>query len=300
MQTPPHDKKSSFSLANISPVWLIVGGGVLLLFCGVATVICMATFLFVRTTPNEEVILVPPTPLRATELPTSENPVATVTLAAPSTDGQVTAVYLETAPTIDGNLAEWNEIPTFTAAHIVEREASWDGSMDVESVWRVGWDEQNLYLAVAVTDNIHVQTREPKFAYLGDSLELQFDTNIQADYGPNVSRDDYQYVVSPGNFADRAPGSFRFRGDAQGVMSDFVGSNAQVAAAKTADGYTLEMVIPWSDLEVQPTANMILGAAFSLNDLDTPGTAVQELMLSHVATRRWSDPSSWGTLELGP
>ena len=267
-------------------------------FCGVATVICVATFLIVGPASNESVVLVPPTPLRATELPTSESPVATVTLAAPSTDGQVTAVYLPSAPTIDANLGEWTDVPSFSAAHVVQRGDSWDGSMDVESVWRVGWDEQNLYLAVAVTDNVHVQMREPKFAYLGDSLELQFDTNIQADYGPGVSRDDFQYVVSPGNFADRGSGSFRFRGDAQGVMGDFVGSTAQVAAIQTPDGYSLEMAIPWSDLEVQPAANLQLGAAFSLNDLDTPETAVQELMLSHVATRRWRDPSSWGTLVL--
>lgn len=83
-------------------------------------------------------------------------------------------------------------------------------------------------------------------------------------------------------------------------MSDFIGSGAQVAAMQTAVGYTIEMAIPWSDLALQPAAGLVLGAAFSMNDLDTPGTAVQELMLSHVPTRRWLDPRSWGTLELEP
>jgi hypothetical protein len=106
--------------------------------------------------------------------------------------------------------------------------------------------------------------------------------------------------VSPGNFVDRAPGGFRFRGDAQGAMSDFIGSSAQVAAQQTAVGYNLELAIPWTDLALQPAANLVIGAAFSINDLDTPGTAVQELMLSHIASRRWLDPSSWGSLQLQP
>lgn len=296
----PHDDNKSFSLANIPLGWLVVGLIALISLCGIVTVMCVAIIFFARAEPNEEVLLVPPTPLLTAAPPTSDNLVATVTLVAPSTDGRVTAVNLPSPPTIDGNLDEWNDVPPFTAANIVEQEGSWDGTMDIESRWRLGWDDQNLYLAVTVTDNVHVQTRESKFAYLGDSLELQFDTNIQADYGPGVNSDDYQYVISPGNFAELPPGSYRFRGDAQGVMNDFIGSGANVAALKTSAGYNVEIAIPWSDIGVQPAPNLIVGAAFSINDLDTPGTAVQELMLSHVATRRWLDPSSWGSLELEP
>lgn len=278
----------------------MVGLIALVLLCGTVALICVAVIFFFRAEPDEKALLVPPTPLLATASPTSISLAATATLAVADTEGQIVAVKLTSAPSIDGNLEEWIDIPAFTAPHIVEQEVSWDGTMDIESRWRVGWDEQNMYLAIVVTDDTHVQTREPKFAYLGDSLELQFDTNIQGDYGPGVNSDDYQYVVSPGNFAERTSGSFRFRGDAQGVMNDFVGSGAQVATWKTAEGYNMEMAIPWSDLGIQPTAGLTLGAAFSINDLDTPETAVQELMLSHVATRRWLDPSSWGTLELAP
>lgn len=282
--------------------WLVVGLGTLVLCCTAVTLTSAVIIFMTSTERGEQTELLPlPATLTPTTAPADTPiPAATVTLAATNPDGRVTAVYLSAPPTLDGNLDEWDSIPPFTAPHIVEQESSWDGTMDVESLWRMGWDNQNLYLAVAVTDNVHVQTRETKFAYLGDSLELQFDTNVQADYGPGVNSDDYQYVVSPGNFSDQAAGAFRFRGDAQGAMSDFIGSGAQVAARQTAVGYNLEMAIPWSDLALQPAAGLVLGAAFSINDLDTPGTAVQELMLSHVATRRWLDPSSWGTLELEP
>lgn len=282
--------------------WLVAGMGMLVLCC-VAVTLASAVVIFMTGTDRGEITapLPPPSTHTPTAVsPTMPIPAATVTVAVASPDGRVTAVRLPAPPLIDGDLTEWGHIPPFTAPYIVEQESSWDGTMDVESLWRIGWDDQHVYLAVAVTDDIHVQTREAKFAYLGDSLELQFDTNIQADYGPGVNSDDYQYVVSPGNFSDRAPGSFRFRGDAQGVMNDFIGSGARVAAIKTAEGYNIEMAIPWTDLGLQPTAGLVIGAAFSINDLDTPGTAVQELMLSHVPTRRWLDPSSWGSLELEP
>lgn len=303
MQAPnKNNDGDGFSFANIPMRWLVAGLGLLVFGCMAVTLISAIFIFTTRFGQSDDTSSLPPPPTRPpTAVPSATiSPAATVTMAATGTDGRVTAVRLVSAPIIDGNLVEWSQFPAFTAPHIVEQESTWNGTMDVESLWRVGWDDHYLYLAVAVTDDVHVQTRETKFAYLGDSLELQFDTNVQADYGPGVNSDDYQYVVSPGNFADRSPGGFRFRGDAQGVMSDFIGSGARVAALKTAGGYDVEMAVPWSDLGIQPVAGLIMGAAFSINDLDTPGTAVQELMLSHVPSRRWLEPNSWGSLELEP
>lgn len=296
--------ENRFSFANIPLSWMIAGLVGLTLVC--TTVAVISSLLFFSTLRDRRVAAQPSLPPPATQPATAvteasptAGPAATVTVVN-VVDGRITAVRLHSAPAIDGNLAEWQEIPAFTTPHIVAQAASWNGTMDLTALWRVGWDERNLYLAVAVEDDIHVQIREPKFAYLGDSLELQFDTNIQADYGPRVSSDDYQYILSPGNFADLPPGVFRFRGNTEGVMVDFLGSQATVAAVKTAAGYNLEAAIPWSDLGLNPAAGLVIGAAFNVNDLDTPGTAVQELMLSHVPGRRWSDPTTWGTVELAP
>jgi len=278
--------------------WLVAGLGVIVLSC-VAVTLVSAYLIFTARREEQAAPLPPPathTPTAVANTPAT-NPAATVTLTVPE-NGRVTAVHLASPPAIDGDLSEWADVPTFASPHIVQQAESWDGTMDVTALWRVAWDERNLYLAVAVADDVHVQTREPKFAYLGDSLEVQFDTNIQADYGPGVSNDDYQYIISPGNFADRPAGVFRFRGNAEGQMVDFIGSQTAVTAVQTADGYNIEAAIPWSDLNLQAAEGMVIGVAFSINDLDTPGTAAQELMLSHVPGRRWRDPSSWGSLEL--
>jgi hypothetical protein len=294
----PDEQQDGFSFGNISMGWLVAGLGVVVLSC--VAVMLVSAFVIFTARRGERVTPLPPP---ATHTPTAvftnltTNPAPTVTLTVPE-NGRVTAVHLTSPPTIDGDLSEWADVPAFTSPHIVEQEDSWDGTLDITPLWHLTWDEQNLYLAVAVEDDVHVQTREAKFAYLGDSLEVQFDTNLQADDDPGVSDDDYQYVISPGNFADRPAGAFRFRGNAAGQMSDFIGSQTAVVAIQTADGYNLEAAIPWADLSLQAADGMVIGVAFSINDLDTPGTAAQELMLSHVASRRWLDPSSWGTLEL--
>ena len=111
-------------------------------------------------------------------------------------------------------------------------------------------------------------------------------------------RDDFQINLSPGDFASIAPSAFRFRGANDGSAVDAPGHNVKIAAQKTDVGYTLEAAIPWQDLNISPVPDLIIGLALNANDNDSPGTAVQEVMKSHVATRAFRDPTSWGTLTL--
>lgn len=252
----------------------------------------------------------PPPPTRvvaeeSTATPTAPDATSTpkVELAPTATLAGGTAVNIDITPLgrtliLDGDLLEWGNRGGIATPFITEQEETWDGSRDVEADWRIGWDNENLYFGVRITDDVHVQTQEAKFAYLGDSLELQIDANVAGDYGPAVSPDDFQYIFSPGNFIDIPPGVFRFQGDAQGLMSDSLGSRARVMAVQTTNGYQLEAIIPWQDMNLTPQPGLVIGAALSTNDNDTPGVAKQELMLSHVSTRRWADPTSWGTITL--
>lgn len=300
-QNPPpgFDSGGESSSSNSRIVWLVVAVAAIVFLC-IGGMGLSAVFIFLTQEEGEAVFLPPPPTLTATAVAAPIEPIQPTVSPIEPHDGQVTANRFVTPPTIDGDLREWSAVPAFTAGHIVAQQATWDGTLDAVSTWRVGWDAQNLYMAVVVEDDRHVQTRETKFAYLGDSLEVQFDTNVADDYGAAVSSDDFQYIVSPGNFSTLPAGIFRFRGDAQGNMVDYFGSQATAVAVQTGNGYIIEVALPWTDLNVQPEANQVLGAAFSVNDLDTPDTAVQELMLSHVSTRKWLDPTSWGSVILVP
>lgn len=307
------------------PRWVPIAAAAFLLL-----ILCLVGFILLSTlrgdgdTTEEPVVAVPTdetppataitggnaaaTPTLAPTV-TLAPPTATATLGPTPTPGPPTATPAtlidldvprpEFTPTLDGDLSEWAYVvPRITTAYITERLDSWDGSMDVEAIWQLGWDEQYFYAAVRIHDNLYVQADAAQFAYFGDSVELQFDTELDADYGAQVSPDDFQYIISAGNFGDLPSEAFRFQGDTTGNMNDAPGTQARVAAQRTDAGYNLEFVIPWSDMGVRPQTGLRLGVALSVNDNDTPGSRQQELMLSHISSRLWLDPSSWAVMVL--
>ena len=254
-------------------------------------------------------VLVPPTALSSEpgladsetpQPPTVELPslAATVTLPAVQTSGSVEAGQMAATPRIDGNLDEWEIIPSFESPHIVYSVNGWDGTDDVTATWRLGWDSSNLFVAVHVEDDKHVQTQTGNQIFKGDSISVQIDSDLAGDFGPELSPDDYQVNLSPGDFTGITPSAFRFRGTSSGGAVDASGHSIAVAAQQMGQGYSLEAAIPWQDIGLTPAAGLIIGATFNVNDNDTPGTAVQEVMKSHIATRTFRDPTSWGSLTL--
>ncbi len=232
-----------------------------------------------------------------------EQPSLAPTVTLPG-DGSMSSVeevavrLMASAPSIDGNLSEWEDIPGVDSTHLVFTAESWDGTDDIRAFWRLGWDQINLYAAVLVEDDIHVQTEQGSTIFKGDGVSLQLDTQRVADYAPRLSPDDFQINISPGDFAGNPPMAHRFRGDSNGNLADFLGHGIQVAALPTPGGYSIEAAIPWRDIEVSPAVDFVMGIALNVNDNDTPGTAVQEMMKSSVPGRKFSDPTSWGTLTL--
>ncbi len=222
----------------------------------------------------------------------------TVTLPAAQEGVTVEAWQMAQAPVIDGNLGEWQELATIESGNLVFNTDGWDRTDDVSALWRLGWDSQYLFIGVQVTDDTHVQTQTGNQIFRGDGVSLQIDTDFEGDYGPGLSRDDYQINLSPGDFVSSLPVAFRFRGTSDGGTEDALGHQIVVEAQRTGLGYEMEAAIPWQDLSLAPSPGLVIGVALNVNDNDTPGTAVQEVMKSHVATRTYSDPSSWGSLRL--
>lgn len=299
-------------------IWLAVAGAVFIVLC-----LCLGGgFLlyreFVETPTVEPPPVVPTVVGEATvvDLPTTDappvvgptattpiNPTVTlpggVTVPEPATSSNVEAVRLASPPTIDGSLGEWGGVPTYVSAFRVFSAPSWNGTEDLTAVWRLAWDNANLYIGVEVTDDIHVQTQTGNLIYRGDSVDIQFDTNRTGDFGDGVSPDDFQITFSPGDFATLPPSAFRFQGRTDGSILDAPGgNNVTVDAVQTATGYILEAAIPWSDLNLTPQEGLVIGIALNASDNDSPGTAVQEVMISHVSTRTLTDPRGWGTLTL--
>lgn len=234
----------------------------------------------------------------------SDSPAASPTatsnpVSAPLFSRDVIARQRAVPPVVDGVLQEWENEAVYAAAEHIYQDPAWDGSEDLMTLWQLGWDQANLYIAVRVEDDVHVQTQGDTQIYQGDSLELQVDTDLTGDAGvTHLSPDDYQLIFSPGNFADLPSVVFRFSASEGGQIREVPGHRIALAARPSPTGYALEAAIPWSDLAVSPFPGLTLGFTLGANDNDTPGTARQEVLVSNVATRVLTDPTSWGTLTL--
>lgn len=225
----------------------------------------------------------------------------TGTLAPTATippNGSVTAYRTGSPFLIDGNLEGWSDLPSYASSQLVYSAGNWDRTDDLQAFWRLAFDKSNLYIAVLVLDDIHVQTQTGNTIWQGDSIEMQIDTDRDGDYGPGLSDDDFQLAISPGDFFGLKPEAYRYRGNSFGQMADAPGHSIEVASSKTDDGYVLEVLIPWTDLDVNPADVDLIGVALNVNDNDTLASARQEVMKSHVSTRSFGDPNTWGLLIL--
>jgi hypothetical protein len=288
--------------------WILWLGVAALALC-LLTVCVIGGFFFVQRFENQVEPAAPPLVMPALPTvsadPTESSLAPTVTVGqpavnvpAPAAASNVDAERFSQPPAVDGELSEWTGRASFTSAYRVYSANSWDGSDDLTAVWHLGWDDDNLYIAVEVTDDTHVQIQTDNQIFRGDSVEIQFDTDRAGDYGPRVSPDDFQIVLSPGDFTRLSPSAFRFRGTINGEMVDAPGHQVAVAARHTGIGYNLEAAVPWDDVEVTPEPAIVMGLALNANDNDTPGTSAQEVMKSHVPGRTLRNPTSWGTITL--
>lgn len=228
--------------------------------------------------------------------PTTAPPAAPTVTLVPDPASAV-AVRVAEPRSIDGDLEEWEGVPSTASAFRVFRAAGWDGTEDLTAAWRLGWDADHLYIGVDVEDDVHVQTQTGNQIFRGDSVELQIDTEPARD-AASVNAETFQIILSPGDFAGLPPSAFRFQGTEGGRLVDAPGHSIRVAARRTAGGYQLEATIPWRDLDLAPSAGMRLGLALNANDNDTPGTAVQEVMMSSAPGRTLTNPRTWGALQL--
>ena len=255
---------------------------------------------------------VPPTlpPLSPTETATPSGPsptidpaataTATANLTPISTDQRpngspVTAVFLTTAPVIDGVLNEWSSTAYRADETVPYAGSNWTGEDDLSATYYIGWDSSALYIAVSRTDDVFVQISTSYNMFKGDDVEIHIDANLPGDYSSvTMSADDFQVGLSPGNFGTLTEEAYLWFPRSLQTSLSFV----EMKARSTPVGYDLEAKIPWSVFGITPSEDDHFGFALSLSDNDVWGTAAWQSMVSSVSTRRVANPTTWGTLIL--
>lgn len=243
------------------------------------------------TTPETPSDLETPLPQSPTVLPTATS----ASLNQRPNGTPVTATYLSTSITIDGDINEWTT-PAYTANETVPLAGeNWSGPDDLSATFHIAWDASYLYIAVDRKDDTFVQISWGRYMYRGDDVEIQLDTDLAGDfYTTSLSPDDYQIGLSPGNFSSIDPEMYRWYPRS---LESWI-RTGEIAARRTNGGYTLEAKIPWTAFNITPTADSHYGFALSFSDNDRVGTSSWQSMVSNVNTRRTVNPTTWGTLIL--
>ncbi len=237
-----------------------------------------------------------------TSTETVASPTITASLAPGTTDTRpngipLTAVYLATPPVIDGDLSDWASTSYVANQALSYAKTNWTGASDLSATYYMGWDAEFFYLAVQRIDDTFAQVSTGRNMYLGDDVEIQLDADLPGDYNSaSLSADDYQLGLSPGNFGSLSPEAYLWFPRSKEQKQ----SNVVVKATASNGGYLLEAKIPWSIFGIAPQSGDRFGFALSLSDNDAPGVSTWQSMVSSVSTRRLADPTTWGTLVLGP
>ncbi|MFW5851491.1 MAG: CBM9 family sugar-binding protein, partial [Bacteroidota bacterium] len=160
------------------------------------------------------------------------------------------------------------------------------GSPDIAASWSGLWDNSNLYILVQVEDN-NLSSDSGTEWYNDDGVEIFVD----ADNSKNSSYDavdDFQWGfvwnTTTVNAGGNNPGN-----STTGV--DFV-------TTSTTNGYNVEIAIPWSTINLNPTVGHIMGFDVAVNDDDNGGERDNKISWNATVDNGWQNPSLFGEVEL--
>jgi hypothetical protein len=205
------------------------------------------------------------------------------------------AQFMDNPPEIDGELDDW-DFDRYPIEYVVFGGQNWKGADDLSGRAMLGWDDDYLYLAVRVLDDVYAQNAAEENLFKGDSLEILLDVDVSSDYYYGaLSADDYQIGLSPGS---PDPGE-----DPEAYLwfpRSLEGTPRKVAigARSREDGYIIEAAIPWFTFNVDPSKGQHFGFCLSISDNDNRDKNEQQSMVSSALTRQLSDPMTWGDLTL--
>jgi hypothetical protein len=200
-------------------------------------------------------------------------------------------------PNIDGDLAEWIAL-VYPVNEAVFGKENWSGGTDLSASWNTAWDNEYLYLALKVKDDVFVQAATGENLFRGDSLELL--VNVDPGSRTNALTDhDHQLGLSLGNLAANPPTPSEaylwWPTARKGTMGGVI-----TGARLIEGGYAVELAVPWNIFNLTPFSGEGLAFTLSISDDDSPGSAEQESLVASTKDRKLTDPRTWGILVLDP
>jgi len=159
---------------------------------------------------------------------------------------------------IDGRLADWEAVPglrRLDANNLVFKKEGLREKADFAAQVQLAWRPEGLYLGVEVVDDVFSNGGAGVDMFLGDHIELFIDISPDVEPGRELfAAGQFHFAFSPGDLNDqRQPGSFgrcdpeayRYFPNPQSLP------NVNVAALKSAAGWSIEVLLPWTELGLE-------------------------------------------------
>ena len=253
-----------------------------------------------------------------------------LSMSAPAlayTEGKNLEAPKATDVVIDGDLSEWDTSKVLTIDsenQIVDQIEHWDGVEDCSMELYAMWDEENLYVAMKITDDTPLVYREGFPLDELDAVVLFFSTNPDADpERTEYEATDWRLVQSADsfngsydyfNYVDRDMIADNKGYETQGEYGDeMVFDDYEAAIAEFDGGIIWESKIPLHNFanddlaQLVPASGMTIGFDFSILDVDLPCPGIHSLRMQSSADLTGKDrspelhnvdenPSLWGTL----
>jgi hypothetical protein len=170
------------------------------------------------------------------------------------------------------------------------------GPGDLSGNFLLGWNEQGLWIALRVNDDIYRAGPAGTNMWQGDGIELHFDRELMADYtDAQVNEDDYQLGFSFGSEGDGIL-AYRWMPFAEEGSIDVAGG-----LVPQGGGYDIEILVPWQTFGLSSASileGMTFGFNLSLNDNDGDTPAQQTVASASPQRTTHDNPTEWGTLIL--
>lgn len=186
------------------------------------------------------------------------------------------ATYAEKKPIIDGVIDknEWNTDLFMYAEndYQIKLIKDWRGKSDLSAKSLVEWDEDNLYLAVEVTDDVFCQPEPAETSWKGDSVQFGFFYGDEVYVAMGQKNTTFHEICL--SLTSDGPRAYRYLSTDNCYEPGDITKDCELAVEKTNGKVYYEFKIPWEKLLApgqRPVENSKLGFSFLVNDNDGDG-----------------------------
>lgn len=185
-----------------------------------------------------------------------------------------------TPPNIDGLGNDWS-LPSYNINNVLE--GTINSQNDLSAIFQIQWDNNYLYALVEVQDDNLIN--DSTNAYQDDGIEIYLDGgNEKAN---TYDQNDHQLM-------------FKYNDNNVYEWPNGLINPAGIVFAQTvsATSYTMEIRIPWSFIEANPTEGTPIGIDVHINDDDDGDNRDKKMAWYAIIDQSWNDPSLFKTMNL--